>query len=81
LREAVALIMEQWETLQVEPQDFKVAGDTVVVSLRLTGVGKQSGVETSAHAAHVWRLRDGKVVRLTVFQTLADALESAELPE
>jgi ketosteroid isomerase-like protein len=80
VREAVALITEQWETLHVEPEEFRAAGDKVIVRVRLTGVGKHSGVETTAHAAHVWRLRDGTIVRHTVFQTLDDAIEAAGLP-
>ena|ERR671925_1743436 len=81
VREFVALIREQWTTMQLEPQDFVDAGDTVVVSVRLVGVGQQSGVETTANAAHVWILRDGKVVRQTTFQTMDEALEAAGLEE
>jgi ketosteroid isomerase-like protein len=81
VREFVALIREQWTTMQLEPQDFVDAGDTVVVSVRLVGVGQQSGVETTANAAHVWVLRDGKVVRQTTFQTMDEALEAAGLEE
>ena len=79
VREFVSLIREQWATMRIEPQDFIVAGDEVVVPVRLVGVGKHSGVETQADAAHVWTLRDGKVIRQRTFQTLAEALEAAGL--
>jgi ketosteroid isomerase-like protein len=81
MRELAALIREQWATMRVEPQEFIDAGDSVVVSVRLVGVGKQSGVETTANAAHIWTFRDGKIVRQTIFQTMDEALEAAGLRE
>ena len=42
VREFLALIREQWATMRLEPQDFVDAGDNVVVSVRLIGVGKES---------------------------------------
>ena len=81
VREFVALIREQWSTMRLEPQDFVDGGDRVVVSVHLIGVGKESGVETTAHAAHVWTFRAGKIVRQTVFQTMDEALQAAGLSE
>jgi ketosteroid isomerase-like protein len=81
VREFVALIREQWVTMRLEPQDCVDAGDSVVVSVRLVGVGKESGAETTANAAHVWTFRDGKVVRQTTFQAMDEALEAAGLSE
>jgi uncharacterized protein len=82
VREFARRIREQWETMQIEPQDFIVAGDdVVVVPVRLVGVGKQSGAETTANAAHLWTFRDGKVIRQTTFQTKAEALKAAGLSE
>lgn len=81
VREAISLYLEQWETLQLQPQDFIVAGDDVVVPVRLVGVGKQSGVETTANAAHVWTFRNEKIIRQTTFQTLAEALDAVGLRE
>ena len=81
VREAVALTREQWATMRLEPQEFVDAGDSVVVSVRLVGVGKESGAETTANAAHLWTLRGGKIVRQTSFQTMDEALEAAGLSE
>src|SRR5215213_11494846 len=75
------LVREQWESRRMEPQDLIDAGDKVVASVRLVGVGRQSGVETTAHAAHVWTFRKGRIVRLTVFQTTEEALEAVRLRE
>ena len=81
VREFASLIREQWATMRLEPEEVRAAGDDVVVSVRLVGVGKGSGVETTAHAAHLWTFREGKVVRQTTFQTMAEALEAAGLSE
>jgi ketosteroid isomerase-like protein len=81
VQEFASLIREQWATMRLEPQEFRTAGDDVVVSVRLIGVGRESGVETTAQAAHVWTLREGKVVRQTTFQTMDEALEAAGLSE
>ena len=81
VREFTRLLREQWETIRVEPQDFIVTGDdVVVVPVRLVGVGKQSRAETTANAAHLWTFRGGKVIRQTTFQTRAEALEAAGPP-
>jgi ketosteroid isomerase-like protein len=81
VREFLTLVREQWGSRWMEPQYILDAGETVVASVRLVGVGRQSGVETTANAAHVWTFREGKIVRLTVFQTLEEALEAVELRE
>ena len=81
VREFVALIREQWASMRLEPQKFVDVGNQVVVSIRLVGVGKESGVETTANAAHVWTFRGGKVVRQTTFQTMDEALAAAGLSE
>jgi ketosteroid isomerase-like protein len=82
VREFLRLIREQWGSRRMEPQDDLIdAGDKVVASIRLVGVGRQSGAETMANAAHVWTFREGKIVRLTVFQTMEEALEAVGLRE
>ena len=80
-RRIVSLQEEQWASMRIEPRDFIVAADAVVVPVRLVGVGAQSGAETTASAAHVWRFRNGKVVRMTIFQTQDEALEAVGLSE
>lgn len=81
VQEFLRLTREQWASRRMEPQDLIDAGEKVVASVRLVGVGRQSGVETMANAAHVWTFREGKIVRLTVFQTIEEALEAARLSD
>ena len=49
----------------------------VVVAVRLSGRGRESGVELEMHVAHLWTVRDGKVVRGDVYRTADEALEAA----
>jgi ketosteroid isomerase-like protein len=55
VRRFASLIREQWATLRIEPKEFRAAGNEVVVSVRLIGVGRMSGVETTPWArANQW---------------------------
>jgi ketosteroid isomerase-like protein len=81
VRQFVALMREQWASMRLEPQKFVDTNDKVVVAVRLVGVGKESGVETTANAAHMWTFREGRIVRQTVFQTMEEALQAAGLSE
>ena len=55
--------------------------ENVEIVRRFVGIGRQSGVETKATAAHVWRFRNGMIIRQTTFQTLDEALEAVGLSE
>jgi ketosteroid isomerase-like protein len=77
----LAQLSEVWERQVLEPQDFIEVDDTVVVTVRITTIGKGSGIQTTANAAHVWTIRARKVIRLQIFQTREEALEAAGLSE
>jgi ketosteroid isomerase-like protein len=53
--------------------------DAVLATLHLTGRGGASGVELDFDIAHLWRLRDGVVVRVQAFTHPEDALEVSGL--
>jgi hypothetical protein len=59
----------------VHPEQFVEGGDTVVVEGRYRGKMKATGRKIDAQFAHVWQLRDGKVVR---FQQYTDTRQWAE---
>lgn len=71
-----AQLSEVWGRQVLEPEDFLAVGDRVVVPVRITAVGKHSGVETVARAGHVWTMRAGKAIRLQIFQTREEALDA-----
>jgi uncharacterized protein len=73
--------LSSWESWRCEAEEYIVVGEFVVVLCRYAGRGKGSGVEVESQGAHVWKLRDGKAVRLEVFSSRKKALEAAGLRE
>jgi ketosteroid isomerase-like protein len=67
-----------WEHWRAEAEDYLEMGDYVVVLAAYHGRGKGSGVEISQEGAHVFKLRDDKVVRLEIFASRERAIESVE---
>lgn len=67
-----------WDYWYCEAEEFLECGDFVVVLTRYRGRGRASGVEVDVEGAHVWKLRDGKAVRLEVFADRELALASTE---
>ena len=60
--------------LTLVPQRFIDGGSSVVVEGRYSGTMKGTGTALDAPFAHIWELRDGKVVR---FQQYTDTLKWA----
>lgn len=59
----------------VLPAHFVEGGDTVVVEGRYRGTMKATGRSVDAQFAHLWQLREGKVVR---FQQYTDTKQWAD---
>jgi ketosteroid isomerase-like protein len=62
-----------------DPERIIDAGDRVVAFITVRGVGKTSGVAVKALIAHVFTLRDGKVLRVQSFEDRDEALKAAGL--
>jgi ketosteroid isomerase-like protein len=60
---------------------FDEVGDCVVVAVRALSTGRASGVRSEAQLAHLWELKDGRVVRWVVYPTHGEALEAVGLRE
>ena len=71
--------LSPWEDWRCDVEEFIEHGDCVVAIARYRGRGKGSGAEVDTRGAHVWMLRDGRVVRLEVFADPVKALESVGL--
>ena len=67
-----------WEYWRAEADEFLEFGDHVVVLATYHGRGKGSGVEIHQLGAHVFKLRDGKVVRLEIFASREKAIASVK---
>jgi|SRR5512134_850745 ketosteroid isomerase-like protein len=66
-----------WD-LDGEPID---AGDDVVVTYRVHGHGRGSGVAFGQRLTLIWSVRDGKIARVRAYRERAEALEAAGLSE
>ena len=75
---------EAFERFQLSPIEYVVGpGGEIVVRHQVSAKGRGSGVEWERvpDAAMVWELRDGKVIKTTLYQHHAEALEAAGLRE
>jgi ketosteroid isomerase-like protein len=71
-----------FESYYARPEEFIDAGEAVVVRLRQGGRGKHGGVEVEMPPyCQVYRLRDGRVVRIEVYNDQGAALKSVGLEE
>ena len=75
LTAVIARIPQDFDGLGIEVRRIVAAGDTVLAEARYKGTAKATGKPIDAQAAHVWDLRDGKVVR---FQQYTDTWHFAQ---
>ena len=93
-REQIRKMFEEfWEVVEdyrVEPEELIEHGDQIVVSLRLSGRFRHTGISEGVgipagipaeKTAHVLTIRNGKIVRNHVCRDKARALEAAGLSE
>jgi uncharacterized protein len=69
--------LEVWDQLHQQPDQLIDRGESVVAVVRTRTRGKASGVELEQGSAHLWQLRDGKVVRFETFDQPAEALAAS----
>jgi ketosteroid isomerase-like protein len=65
----------------LEPLEYIDAGERLVVPYRFGGVARHTGIEVELSFVHVFTIRNGKTVRVDVYETKAEALEAAGLSE
>jgi ketosteroid isomerase-like protein len=73
--------MEAFKEMWIEPQEFIDAGDIVVVPLRFGGQARHTGIEVEFSYVHVITIRNGKTLRIDVYESKRKALEAAGLRE
>jgi ketosteroid isomerase-like protein len=67
-------LMTEWDGFAVHPERIVDGRDTVVATGRYRGTYRATGGSVDAQFAHLWTLRDGKVV---AFQQYTDTLQFA----
>jgi hypothetical protein len=74
--------MEVLEGMWIEADEFiDVDDERLVVGLTFGGRARHTGIDVELSPVHVFRLRDGRVLRWQSFQTREEALEAAGLSE
>jgi hypothetical protein len=82
--EALRRFREQgpWEELQYEPSRFLAVDDErTLVLVKVSAIGRGSGVPVEILNAHEWTIHDGLLVRFKVYRDQTEALEAAGLSE
>ncbi len=73
-------IMSQWEGFTVTPEEVLDAGDTVVGRGYYAGKYRQTGREVRAQFAHVFKIRDGRIVKFQQYTDTAQFLQATTSP-
>lgn len=74
--------LDAWDAVQWTPEEITDVDDTrVVVVNHVRMRGRGSGVDVEATGVQLWTIKAGKVQRMKLFQSKAEALEAARLEE
>ena len=63
----------EWDGFSVKEEELIDAGDTIVTLGRYGGAPKATGKTINAQFAHVWKLKNGKIIS---FQQYTDTLQA-----
>ena len=72
---------EAFDALWFEPVEFVDAADRVVVTVRVCGYGRHSGIKVEFLRGHVFSYRGGRVLRVDMYADRADAFTAVGLEE
>lgn len=82
-REGVRRYFQSFEDvmdeIRFQPERFWDLGDAVVVTVRVTAKGKETGIRVEQQVAQVWTIRDGKAIRVRTYPTQSEALDAVGL--
>jgi ketosteroid isomerase-like protein len=72
------VIVEAFDDLQYEVDDIIDKGAYVIVVLRQLVHGRGSGIRMAGRTVHLWEMRNGRPVALSIFGTSEQALVALE---
>jgi ketosteroid isomerase-like protein len=67
-------VEEVWDELRLAPTDYRVVGDQVLVTGRVSA--RSAARTVSGSTGWVWRVRDGKVAQVRAYASAEDAIAS-----
>jgi ketosteroid isomerase-like protein len=68
---------EVWESFVIQPEDFRVVGEQILMRGRHVARGRGSGLELDQTVAGVFWFRDGRISRVRSFLDLEQAEKAA----
>ena len=77
----MSLFLAPWESLTIAGESFRDTGDTVLVKVRQSGIGRSSGAPVEVRYFQLWTFGGGRVVRFEVIMDEQAALEAVGLSE
>jgi ketosteroid isomerase-like protein len=73
--------MDALEDIWVRPEVYIDLEDRLVVPIRWGGRAKQTQIDVEFSSVHVYAMRDGKAVRVQMYEDMVKALEAMRLRE
>ena len=74
-------VLDEWADFRVEAQQFVEAGEHVVITSRVSAKGQVSGAPVERVTFGVAEYRAGRLVRMSIYGTKAEALKAVGLEE
>jgi ketosteroid isomerase-like protein len=78
LKRWIGVTQEIWDEWRLKAERFLVAGDQIVVLVRVIAQGNLSGVRLDRETAHIWDITEGRVTRCEVFLDRSEALRTVD---
>src|SRR5215218_3320833 len=67
--------LSAWDSFTAEVEEWIDTGDQVIAIVHDRARGKLSGVDVEQRNAHLWTIRDGKLLRLRIYPSKTEALK------
>ncbi len=67
---------EVMDEIRWDAHGFEATGDRVIVEFTLRARGKTTGLDFGQDATMLWELRDGRAIRLDLFETVDEARDA-----
>jgi len=82
VQEAIQEVRGSFDDLTFTPEEIIDAEDgQLLVLVHARGRGRGSGMVVDDHIAHLWTFREGKAVRLVIYEEPSEALKAVGLEE
>ena len=78
IQKMFSVIVEAFDDLQFEVEEVIDRGNHVAVVLRQLAHGRNSGIRVAGTTVHLWEMRNGRAIALTVFGSREEALKALD---